>query len=174
MALCSRCSVEASGTASLIQAWQSNSPLLCRLYTPSCHSWALIVGTSMQEIYPQANQLHGVVEATYYRSPTCRISSTGLIPQSKTYLSRALGHDKSILWVCHFRKVVKWCLSWSVTVYWGFWLWGFLGGAGQGQPPPVFCLGTSSMSYKSTCRWLLLVLDLEVTRQYQAVNQVCC
>ena len=28
----------------------------------------------------------------------------------------------------------------SVAAHWVCWPWGFLGGAGQGQPPPVFCL----------------------------------
>ena len=32
--------------------------------------------------------------------------------------------------------------KWSVAVHWVRWPWGFLDGAGQGQPPPVFCLGT--------------------------------
>ena len=60
---------------------------------------------------------------------------------------------------------------WSIAVHWVCSLWGFLGGSGQGQPLPVFCPGPPSVSYKAICRWLLLVLGLEVPRQGQAVNQ---
>ena len=41
---------------------------------------------------------------------------------------------------------------WSVAVHWLCRLWGFLGGAGQGQPLTVFCLGPPCMSYKAICR----------------------
>ena len=60
--------------------------------------------------------------------------------------------------------------TWSVAVHWVHWPWGFPGGPGQGQLPPVFCLEPSSMSYKVTFRWLLLVLGLEIPRRSQAVN----
>ena len=43
-------------------------------------------------------------------------------------------------------------------------LWGFLGGAGQGQPPPVFCLGPPCLS------WLLFMLGLEIPRRSLSVN----
>ena len=59
---------------------------------------------------------------------------------------------------------------WSVAVHWVHRLWGFLGGAGQGQPPPVFFPGPSCMSYKAIYRWLLLVLGLEGPRHSQAMN----
>ena len=46
-------------------------------------------------------------------------------------------------------------LTWLVAVYWGCCLWGFLGGAGQGQPPPVFCPGPPFLSEKvATCAGL--------------------
>ena len=61
-------------------------------------------------------------------------------------------------------------LVWSVAVHWVHRLWGFQGGAGQGQPVPMFHPGPPSMSYKAICRWLLHVLGLEVPRQSQAVN----
>ena len=51
------------------------------------------------------------------------------------------------------------------------WLCGLLGGASQGQLPPVFCLGLPSISYKVICGWLLRVLGMEVPRQGQAMNQ---
>ena len=35
----------------------------------------------------------------------------------------------------------------------------------------MFCPGSHSISYKMTFRWLLLVLDLEMHRRVQAVNQ---
>ena len=50
------------------------------------------------------------------------------------------------------------------------WLWGLPEGMGQGQPLPVFCKGPFSISYKVICRWLLLVLGLEVPRRDQTVN----
>ena len=37
---------------------------------------------------------------------------------------------------------------WSVAVHWVHWPWGFLGGAGQGQTLPVFCLGPPYLNYK--------------------------
>ena len=40
-------------------------------------------------------------------------------------------------------------LTWSIAVHWVFWPWGFLGGAGQDQPPPVFCMGPPCLSYKA-------------------------
>ena len=40
-------------------------------------------------------------------------------------------------------------LTWSVIVHWVPWLWDFLGGAGLGQPLPVFCLWPPCMSYKA-------------------------
>ena len=36
---------------------------------------------------------------------------------------------------------------------------------------PVFFLGLHNISYKAICRWLLLVLVLEVLRRGQDVNQ---
>ena len=43
-------------------------------------------------------------------------------------------------------------LMWSVAVHWVCWPWGFQGGAGQGQPPPVFFPGPPSLSYKASER----------------------
>ena len=40
-------------------------------------------------------------------------------------------------------------LMWSVAVHRVHWLWGFKGGAGQGQPASVFCLGPPCLSYKA-------------------------
>ena len=55
---------------------------------------------------------------------------------------------------------------WSVAVHWVCRFWGFMGGVGQGQPQPVFCLGPPSINCKLIFRWLLLlVLSLEVPRQ---------
>ena len=60
-------------------------------------------------------------------------------------------------------------LTWSVAVHWVPWLWGFPGGAGQSQPPPVLYPEPPSMSYKAICRGLLLVLGLVVFWQSQSV-----
>ena len=56
-------------------------------------------------------------------------------------------------------------LMWSVAIHWVHRLWGFPGGADQGQPSPVFHLGPPCMNYKAICRWLLLVLGLEVPKR---------
>ena len=53
---------------------------------------------------------------------------------------------------------------WSVAVHWVRWPWGFPGGAGQAQPPPVFCLGPPCLS------WLLFMLGLEIPRRSLSVN----
>ena len=44
-------------------------------------------------------------------------------------------------------------------------------GAGQGQLLSMFCPRHPSMNYKEIWQMLLLVLDLEVSRRGQAVNQ---
>ena len=61
--------------------------------------------------------------------------------------------------------------TWSVAVHWVCRLWGFPGGADQGQPLPVFCPGAASISYKAICRWLLLVLGLDTASRGLAVSQ---
>ena len=53
--------------------------------------------------------------------------------------------------------------TWS-ELYRVHWFWGVLGGIGQGQLLSVFCLGPPGMSNKAICRWLLLVLSLEMLR----------
>ena len=58
---------------------------------------------------------------------------------------------------------------WSVAVHCACGDWGFPGGAGQGQSPPVFAWGPLSELH-SNLRWLLLVLGLEIPRRSQAVN----
>ena len=40
-------------------------------------------------------------------------------------------------------------LTWSVAVQWVRWPWVFLGGASQGQPLLVFCMGLCFLSYKA-------------------------
>ena len=40
-------------------------------------------------------------------------------------------------------------LTWSVAVHRVSWPWGFLGGAGQGQPQPVFLLEPPYLSYEA-------------------------
>ena len=56
-------------------------------------------------------------------------------------------------------------------MYWEHRLWVFLGVAGKGQSPLAFCVEQPPfLSYKTICKWLLLVLGLEVPRLNQAVN----
>ena len=40
-------------------------------------------------------------------------------------------------------------LTWSVAVHWVLWPWGFLGGAGQDQSPPLFFPRPPCLSYKA-------------------------
>ena len=40
-------------------------------------------------------------------------------------------------------------LMWSIVVHWVHRLWDILGGAGQGEPRPVFCWGPPCLSYKA-------------------------
>ena len=68
-------------------------------------------------------------------------------------------------------EVVGGALMWSETAHRVLWLWSEPDGAGQGQLLPVFCPGPASISYKVICRWLLLVLGLEVPRRGKAANQ---
>ena len=62
-------------------------------------------------------------------------------------------------------------MTWSEAVHWVHWLWGLPGVAGLGQLLLMSCLGPPSRSYKVICRWLILVLGLEVPRRVQAANQ---
>lgn len=52
---------------------------------------------------------------------------------------------------------------WSETGHWVYWFWGLLGvdcGVGQGQLLPF--PESPGVSYKMICKWLPLVLGLEV------------
>ena len=64
-----------------------------------------------------------------------------------------------------FVEVVGWChvvvLSWAAGVF-VLELLGRDSGAGQGQLLPMSSLGSLGMSYRVICRWLLLMLSLEV------------
>ena len=51
------------------------------------------------------------------------------------------------------------------------WLRVLLGVAGQVELQLMIYLEPPSMSYRTVCRWLLLLLGLEVLRRGQAVNQ---
>ena len=45
-----------------------------------------------------------------------------------------------------------------------------LGKCSSGSALAVFCIWSPYMNYKAICRWLLLVLGLEILGQSQAVN----
>ena len=59
--------------------------------------------------------------------------------------------------------------SWSVAVCWVCWPWSFLGGAGQGQLPPVFFPGPPCLIYRAemsaTCAGLG---DSQVKSSYES------
>ena len=40
--------------------------------------------------------------------------------------------------------------TWSVVVHWVCWPWGFPGGTGQDQPPPVSCPEPPCLNYKQS------------------------
>ena len=67
-------------------------------------------------------------------------------------------------------EVIGWCLVWPEAVCQVYWLWRLLEGAGQDQPLHVVCPGPPGMSYRVICRWLLLVVGLELPRRGQAEN----
>ena len=81
-------------------------------------------------------------------------------------------HAESTPWVC---RLWKWlgggALICSVAIFWVHWPWGLLGGESQDQPPPVSYAWPPGISYKAICRWMLLVLGLELPQCGQAVNQ---
>ena len=89
----------------------------------------------------------------------------GPTSQTRTYFSRALVSTESASRVCCLCRWLGDTLRWYKAVYWLHWLRGPTGGAGQGQLPPVFCLGPPGMSDRVICRWLLLMLGLEVLRK---------
>ena len=106
-------------------------------------------------------------------SDHCGISPMqGPNPLNRTYFSRALVPSEFTLWVCCLWRWLGGGVStWSEAVHLVCWPWGLLRDAGKGQPPPVFFPGPSNISNKATCRWLLLLLDLELPRRVQAMNQ---
>ena len=92
------------------------------------------------------------------------------VPQSKIHFSSALVPTECI--TCGGYLGVFF-LTWSEAVHWVYWLWSLPGGADKAWALPVFCPGPLGMNYKEICRWLLLVLDLEVPKRCQAANQRC-
>ena len=122
-------------------SWVLEACPSCGLSTPTSCSWALIaVSRSMGVIYP--GQL------------AARIGSDHWPPTSSL----------------HGGSAVQGQGMWFIAVHCMHWPWDFLSAAGQGQLPPVFFPGLLCLSYKAICRWLLLVLDLEIPRWSQAVN----
>ena len=102
------------------------------------------------------------VEAQLYR-PT---------PGAVLNLRGALVSAESAIWLCHlWRWLGGGASTWSGAVHQMHWLWSLPGGTGQGQLPPMFCSRRPGVSYRAICRWLLLVLGLEVPRWSQAANQ---
>ena len=132
------------------------------MWLPSYFSWALIfVGTSVGGIHPQASRLRGLAttnleDQQFWRQPHgAGLTLVGLM------LSLELSRVEVFGW---------WCsdVVWSCPLV--PWLRCLLGGTGQGQPPPVSCMGTSSTSHRLIRRWLLHVLNLEGPGRGQAVN----
>ena len=104
--------------------------------------------------YPQANWLQRLAATTW------KISC----------VEADLMEQNLLQWGSHSLSVslLRWlggASMWSKAVHQVLWLWGLPGGIGQGQLPCVPC-----SSYKVICRWLLLVLGLEVPRRGQAAN----
>lgn len=92
--------------------------------------------------FTQANQLP--TTDCDFRPPTsdCHGGSAvqGPTPQSKTYFSRSLVPTKLPFEYVNCGGGAPIC---SEAVQWVCWLWDLLGGANQGQPPPVFCPGAT-------------------------------
>ena len=149
VALYRRCPIGSSGTASPF-TWAGHSGctshVVCVHHPLVVESWLLL---AFKDLPP--GQLTIRTGSNYHGGSAVQ----GPTSQSMTYFCGALVPTESTPWVC--------CLWW--------WLWAPLGGASQGQPWPVSCLRSLSMRYKASCRWLALVLGLEVQRKGAAVNQ---
>ena len=83
--------------------------------------WLLLA--DQWEGFAQASQLQGLAVTTYHQPP----------PSGESAVERQSGG----------------ALKWSVAIHWVYWPWGFPGGAGPGQSPPVLCTGTYCLSYKA-------------------------
>ena len=57
--------------------------------------------------------------------------------------------------------------KWSVTVHWVHWPWDFPGGAGQDQPPLVFCPGLPFLSHKEKVPTCAGLGDSQVKPSYE-------
>ena len=73
--------------------------------------------------------------------------------------------------MCHSWKCLDCAVLWPEAIHRVCWLWRLPGGTGQGQLLPVPDLVPPGVSYKAVCKWLLIVLGLEVTGRGQAANQ---
>ena len=94
-----------------------------------------------------------------------------LTPWKRTFFSGGLVTAGSAPSVCQLWRWLSGAWVQSGAVHQVFCLWCLPDDAGQGQLLPVPCPGPPGMNYKVICRWLLLVLGLEVLRRGQAVNQ---
>ena len=125
------------------------------LCTPSCCSWALIaVGTSVREIYPQADQLQGLA-ATTMEDQLCR----GL-PHRAGFTSIRLWFPLSATLECVACGGGWVVLQCGLDLPLGVLALGPPGRYRKGQLLPVFWPGLPGMSYKVICRRLLHALGL--------------
>ena len=85
--------------------------------------------------------------------------------------SRTMVPSESTSCVCLLWRFLGGVSMRTEVVYWVCWLWELPGGTSLGQLLPMSCLGSPGMIYKAICRWLLLVLGLEVPRKGQVANQ---
>ena len=111
---------------------------------------------------------HGPLNSDHPRGSVMQKPS----PWSRAYFSEALAPAEFTPSMCLLWRWLGGDASmWCEAVHRVCWLWGLPGGTDQGQLLPVFCPGPPSMSYKVVCRWLLLVLGLNVPRQGQTPSQ---
>ena len=137
VALCSRCPKVSSGTASPSITQAARFSCTHRMWAV----WPLLLKLSLHYCWdPNRRE----------SPPRLMAAKTGchhhggpalqeLTPQSRTYFSRALVPAESAPWGCLFWRRLGDAWMQSEAVHQVHWLWGLLGGSGQGHLPPVPC-----------------------------------
>ena len=139
-------------------------PIVYVLCIPFC--WALIaVNTSVRNIYLQADRLQDLLSLPW------KVSCAGADPSEPDLLQ----WGSVARWVCPLSLLLVEVVWWSFDVVWSsipvMLALEPLGKCSSGSALAVFCIWSPYMNYKAICRWLLLVLGLEVPQRGQAVNQ---
>ena len=144
VALCSRCSVESCGTASLF-TWAMHSRSIpsyshvgCVYPTVVVKPW-LLLARQWEGFNPRlTGGCKDWLASTNHHGGS---AVQGPTPQSRTYFSRALELTESTPWMSCLSRQLGGASMWTQAVHQLHWLWGLPEHAGQGQLPPVFYWG---------------------------------